>query len=150
MIAEVDIVLKPPKLHTSATLESLQVSVDKWSSETTKNLRWPEETFRLTFLEKLYRLLGTVYPNMGTSLVLSINVVCSKIMILLPWMQELCSCCTLVKTWPEVDRMCSLKGVLHVTVSITVFCFVLFSSLEHKSEIAHRYNDLKEETFKAV
>lgn len=28
--------------------------------------------------------------------------------------------------------------------------FSLFLFLEYKSEIAHRYNDLKEETFKAV
>lgn len=51
IITEVNIVLKPSKLYTCTTLESLRVSADKRSSETANNLRWPEETFRWIFLD---------------------------------------------------------------------------------------------------
>lgn len=40
------------------------------------------------------------------------------------------------------------KGSSTASINFWGFVFVFF--LEHKSEIAHRYNDLKEETFKAV
>lgn len=49
--------------------------------------------------------------------------------------------------WPEVPRMYSSRGS---STANEHHCSFIFFPVDHKSEIAHRYNDLKEETFKAV